>query len=153
MTNVVRLDDFRAQKIPTAASAAVGDHDEEVADEELWSISFAGTPDEIHAAVIEWLSKYARIGEIVTVRRGSLEFGEEPDDWRTRDPDDDVVWQESLPMFDEDDEYGEPIGMFGAETFLGLVKKHEASFKALLASEDWNGGPDADAFLSAFYRY
>lgn len=165
MTNVVRLDDFRAQKIPAAASAAVGtiseNDDEECApvdaveDEDHFRMTFQGYPDEIYDQVVDWLAgKPEHIGDIITVRQGELEFEDFPSEyWRERpDPDNLVIWEESLPSYDLDDGDWVPDA-FGPETLLRMILDHPTSFKALLGSEERFPDERHNMFLSAFYCY
>jgi hypothetical protein len=152
MTNIVRLDNFRVQKIPTAASAAVGTiavHE----DGNRFQISFEGGPDEIYDQVVDWLAGQPdNLGDIITVRQGgSLTFEDAPEgEWRGRY--DDVIWEETFPMWDMDGADGEPMGVFDAEVLLRLLQDHPRSFKALLAATDTNDERHS-TFLVSFYCY
>ena len=152
MTNIVRLHDFRVQKIPTAASAAV-DTSDAVENEDRFHISFEGGPDEIYNQVVDWLAGQPdNLGDIITVRQGgSLTFEDAPEgEWQGRY--DDVIWEETLPMWDMDGADGEPMGVFDADVLLRLLQDHPRSFKALLAAKDTNDERHS-TFLSSFYCY
>ncbi|CUX58476.1 hypothetical protein [Agrobacterium genomosp. 13] len=152
LTRTGRQEDIRGRNIHTVASASEGNISEH-GNEDRFHVSFVGGPDEIYDQVKEWLEQRpGNLGDIVTVRKsGSLTFEDAPDgDWLGRYAD--VIWEETLPMWDLDGPDGEPMGAFDAEVLQRLIETHPQSFKALLADE---GEKDEQhsPFLASFYCY
>ncbi|MGB8293127.1 hypothetical protein ELI48_02245 [Rhizobium ruizarguesonis] len=147
---VVQLGEYRARKRP-ARSADIRVEEDQEGDCERFSVSFEGGPEVIYGLLVEWLRDERYIGDIIVVRPGLVELEDAPDDeWRDRY--DDVIWEESLPCRDLDDDDGEPVGPFDASTLLRVIHTHSEDFKAMLEA----GSPVSEsenAFLAEFYRY
>lgn len=152
ITNISRPNDIRGLNIPSVAPTGAGSIPEQQ-NGDRFHISFVGGPDEIYDQVIDWLGKHpANLGDIVTVRKnGSLTFEDAPDGgWLGRYAD--VIWEETLPMWDLGGPDGEPMGAFDAEVLQRLIKTHPQSFRALLAGTGENDAR-CSPFLASFYCY
>jgi len=165
MGDVVVLADYLNAKKEMAASAAISgdlddfDHEDEVEEieDDLLRIAFRGTSDEILVQVTDWLRSEARcLGDIITVRRGGcLEFEDFPNDgdWINRpDPNNDVIWEETLPMYDLKYD-GDVAYPFEADTLLGIIERNAGAFRSLLEQETYSFDERKNAFLADYYRY
>jgi len=144
-TNIINLADFRKRAAaPTAVEKTSVDGER---------VEFTGTPDEIYKRFVAWLSNDFDIIGVITVRRGGcLVVEDETDVWRDRDDDEEEIWAQSFPMFDDTDIHGRSIP-FKSARLLSLISEHQEAFKALLASDEQDGNLAAQPFMIAFYQY
>lgn len=89
------------------------------------------------------------------MRRDRLVFEDSPDSDYSRDrrdPNDDVIWEEALPMYDLECDGDMPLP-FHADTLLGIIVRNVDAFRSLLGGEERISSGLENDFLVEFYCY